>query len=150
MGLELDVQASIGRGVLLRGRCDRVEERDVVIHILDLKTGSVQPKDLELPGLERTHFHADRRFALQLLVYAWTYLVMHPTVGRVRAGIIPLQKTSLVHGVLLKVGGSADLERSMMPAMEELLMELIAELRDISLPFRHDPDSLYCRCCLPS
>jgi ATP-dependent helicase/nuclease subunit B len=150
LGLELDVQASIGSGVLLRGRCDRVEERDGVIHILDLKTGGVQPKDLELPGLERMHFDADRRFALQLLVYAWAYLAMHPTVARVRAGIVPLQKSSLGQGVLLKVAGSADLERSMMPAMEELLMGLITELRDTSLPFRHDPDSTYCRCCLPS
>ncbi len=148
LALELDLAFPLSPGVMLRGRCDRIEDRDGVTHVLDLKTGSVKPGDLRLPGLEPGTIGPEHRFAMQLLVYAWTYLQMHPEVPLVRAGIIPLQRPSLSEGLLLEIGGSVDIARGMLPDIAALLGSIVDAMRDTTTGFRHDPDSLYCTCCL--
>ncbi|HMC97296.1 MAG TPA: PD-(D/E)XK nuclease family protein, partial [Flavobacteriales bacterium] len=148
LSVEEDISAVLSDGTRLLGRCDRIEERDGVTCILDLKTGNVQARDLLLNGLEREHFGPDQRYALQLLVYAWIHLQERPDLPVVRAGIIPLQRTTLAHGLWLQVGGSADIGRDQLPAIAALLKTLIAELRDPSIPFTHDPESRWCACCV--
>ncbi len=146
--LEKEVKATLPNGMVIRGRCDRIDERDGIHHILDVKTGSVLPANVEFKGFDREQIIPDKRFGLQLLMYAWAYMMENPEVSRVRAGIIPLQKSSQAGGVLLKVGGEHDITRTMLPEISRLLTALIDELMDPEVPFCHVPDSLYCGCCV--
>jgi ATP-dependent helicase/nuclease subunit B len=148
IAVELDLDVELRPGVRIRGRCDRIEERDGVLHILDLKTGAVEAKQLRIPELDRAHFDAKRAQALQLLVYGWAYLKSHPTVPFVRAGILPIQKASEATGLMLHVGTSMDLQRSDIPAMEELLSAIVDEVLNPDKALEHDPDSAYCKACL--
>lgn len=146
--LELDIRAALPNGTVLAGRVDRIEERDGITCVLDLKTGNVQAKDLLLKGLEREHFGADQRYALQLLIYAWIVLQNDPSLPSVRAGIIPLQRTTQSEGLWLKLNGSMDITRDHLPATAALLTGLIDEMRDPATPFVHDPESRWCTCCI--
>ncbi|MDQ3101683.1 MAG: PD-(D/E)XK nuclease family protein, partial [Bacteroidota bacterium] len=98
--LEIEVSAKLPNGMLIRGRCDRIDERDGIIHILDVKTGSVQNTQVEFKALDRDQITPEKRYGLQLLMYAWAYMMQEPTVRKVRAGIIPLQKASQAGGLL--------------------------------------------------
>jgi len=145
--LEHEVGAALGPNVRFRGRCDRVETRAGVHHILDLKTGTTDARGLHLPDLDPGTLGPDQRHALQLLVYAWCYLEQYPGVDGVRAGIIPLQRSSQADGLFLRIGGSDIITRSMLPDMADLLQALVDELTDPAIPFAHRPESSFCRCC---
>ncbi len=148
LDLEVEVQAALPDGTVLKGRCDRIELREGIHHILDLKTGSVQANDLVLRTLERDALNADRRFALQLMIYAWCYMMQNPLVPLVRTGIIPLQRASQSDGLFLKVMNTEDITRDMLPKIGSLLGSLVNELRDPTIPFTHDANALYCECCV--
>lgn len=148
LALELDLDVELRPGVRIRGRSDRVELRNGVHYILDLKTGSVDGKKLGVPDLDRENFAAERAQALQLLIYGWAYLKSTPSIPFVRAGVLPIQKASATEGSMLQVGGSQDLQRSDMPAMELLLSTIVDEILDPSTPLQHDLDSKYCNACL--
>ncbi len=148
LGLEEEIAATLPDGTKLAGRCDRIEERNGITCILDLKTGKVEAKDLVLKGLEREHIGHGQQYALQLLMYAWILLEQRPTLGAVRAGIIPLRKTTQADGLWLNVLGSEEIKRAQMPAIAALLMTLIGELKDPTTTFSHSEDSLYCSCCI--
>lgn len=148
LDLERDVQATLPNGTLLKGRCDRIELRDGIHHILDLKTGNVNPRDLVLRALDREAVSANRRYALQLVIYAWCYLMQNTVVPVVRTGIIPLQRTSLSDGLFLKILNSDEITRQMLPEIGALLSGLVDELKDPAIPFIHDVNAEYCACCV--
>ncbi|MEO8589606.1 MAG: PD-(D/E)XK nuclease family protein [Flavobacteriales bacterium] len=148
LNVEEEISAVLPDGTKLLGRCDRIELRDGITCILDLKTGNVQAKDLVLKGFEREHFGPDQRYALQLLVYAWILLHQQPSLRVVRAGIIPLQRATQADGVWLKVNGSSDIERERIPEITALLTTMIGELRDPAIPFQHNRESRWCTCCI--
>jgi len=150
LALELDLDVELMPGVRIRGRCDRIESRKGVHHILDLKTGSVNAYDLQISGLDREVFGAKRGYALQLLVYAWAYLMQNPAVDRVRAGIIPIQKASESEGLMLTIAKEQDIHRSMLPAITDLLKGLASEILDPGTTVAHKPESQYCSVCLPA
>ena len=146
--LEADVAGTLPNGMKIRGRCDRIDLRDGIHHILDVKTGSVQPFNVELKALQRDQIDSDKKFALQLLMYSWAFMLQNPQVDRVRAGIIPLQKASQAEGLLLKIEGEHDIRREQVPRITALLNGLIDELLDPTIPFSHTSESLYCGCCV--
>ncbi len=148
LAVEADLGAALPDGIRLRGRCDRIERRNDVVHILDIKTGSVHEKDLRLKTLDRNELAAEQRYALQLLTYAWLYLMEHSEEPCVKAGILPLQKASQAEGTFLRIGNSDLIERSQMPDLTALLAQLVEELRDPERPFMHDSDSRHCTCCV--
>lgn len=146
--IELEVKATLSNGVLLKGRCDRIDTREGRITVLDVKTGAVREIELRLPDLERDTVTADRRYALQLLIYLWAYLRENQHVEQASAGVIPLQRPSNAAGDRLRVGGEEVITRQQLPVIEALLVQLTNELLDPNIPFTHDPNSDYCRCCV--
>jgi hypothetical protein len=148
VAVELEVNAPLPNGVLLKGRCDRIDVRDGRVTVLDVKTGSVRENDLRLPDLERDTINADRRYALQLLIYLWAYLRQHPEVSQASAGVIPLQRATQASGELLTIANEDSIGRDRLPAIEALLAQLVDEMLDPTVPFTHDPESTYCSCCV--
>jgi hypothetical protein len=132
---------------MIRGRLDRVDERDGVVHILDLKTGRVEENSLRIRELSLDALKGDKGHAAQLLVYAWLYLTLHPEVREVRAGLQPLQRASGSAGVYLRVGDRDLIKRSDLPAITDLLTEAVRTLLDPDTVFAHDPESPFCAFC---
>lgn len=138
----------IGSPVLIKGRLDRVDLRDGQVQILDLKSGKVNPGDLALKEMTVEGLMGDKRYAAQLLVYAWLYLQEHPEVDAVQAGILPLQRAASSEPLLLKLPGDATISRADLPEIETLLTEVVQRMMDPHAPIEHDPKSKYCTFCL--
>ena len=154
MHFEVDLRAEVPGGTTvlgcplnIRGRLDRVDRRNGVVHVLDLKTGKVKEEELKLPDLGPEAPLEDRPKALQLLVYAWLYLWTHPEVDHVRAGILPLQRPSMSDGLFLRVGGEDLVHRHQLPAIDALLLRIAADMLDTTTPLRHSPHGKYCHFC---
>ena len=145
--IELDVRAVLPDGVALYGRCDRVELRDGVHHILDMKTGRVESEQLQMKSLDRSALLPKHSFGLQLLVYAWAYLQQHPDVPVVRAALVPLRQQTGHEQAVLELAGSVDITQGQVPDITRLLTRLVEEVRDPARPFTHDPRSPPCRAC---
>lgn len=150
VAVEREVRATLTNGVVLKGRCDRIDERNGRVTILDVKTGRAKEDDLRLPSLEFSAITPQRQYALQLLTYLWAYLRQNPDVEQASAGVIPLQRPTLAEGMLLKVDGDVVISQHQLPAIESVLVRLVDELLDPSQPFTHDPKSQYCMCCVGS
>lgn len=148
VAVEEELAATLRPGVRITGKADRIERRDGVLCVLDIKTGSFDAKQLRIDALERGAFDADKSKALQLLMYAAMVLHADPAIDKVRAGIIPLRKASRADGAWLQLEGDELITRDRLAAVDGLLLELIDELLDEGKPFEHDPESTYCRCCL--
>ena len=148
VAVELEVKGTLPNGVMLKGRCDRIDLRNGIYTLLDVKTGSVRSEDLRIPSLVREELDKPKRFALQLLIYAWAYMEQHPSVAELVAGVLPLQRPTLAQGEFLKVAKEEVIRRGQLEPIADLLNALVNELLDPDVPFAHDPKSLYCVCCV--
>ena len=153
--LEVDLKHTLDKAsqvidspVLIKGRLDRVDLRDGVVRILDLKSGKVDPRDLSLTDMTVEGLTGSKRFAAQLLIYAWLYLQEHPEVDAVQAGVLPLQRAASSEPLLLKLPGGTTITRADLTGIEELLTEVVQQMMDPSIPIQHDPKSTYCTFCL--
>ena len=138
----------IGSPVLIKGRLDRVDLKDGLVQILDLKSGKVNPGDLALKEMTVEGLMGDKRYAAQLLVYAWLYLQEHPEVDAVQAGILPLQRAASSEPLLLKLPGGETITRADLPEIETLLTEVVQRMMDPGVLIEHDPKSKNCTFCL--
>ncbi len=150
LGLRAEIPGSAlhpGVRAFVKGRLDRVDDRDGLPHILDLKTGRVDDADLRIPEISIDALRANGGYAAQLLVYAWLYLTEFTEVPQVRAGLQPLQRASGSAGVFLRVGDREVIERSDLPAITEVLTGMVSSLLDLGTTIAHEPDSAYCVFC---
>jgi len=152
--LEQELSASVGSAmdmvgtpITIKGRLDRVDNRNGVTHILDLKTGRVEASSLAIKELTLDALRGDKRHAAQLLLYAWLYLTAHPEVPLVKAGLLPLQRPSESEGLYLKLAGKEHIARSDMPAIEAIIIEAARAILDPDVAFSHDGKSKYCVFC---
>lgn len=139
---------ALGSPVLLKGRLDRVDLRDGHVQILDLKSGKVDPYDLVLKEMTLEGLMGKKRYAAQLLVYAWLYLKEHPEADAVQAGVLPLQRAASSEPELLKLPGGTRIARGDLPEIEALFTEVVQRMMDPAIPIEHDPKSTYCTFCL--
>lgn len=131
------------------GRLDRVDRRDGIVHIMDLKTGSVQQDALSLRSLDPAGM-VRKPYALQLLFYAWAKFQEDPELDTLRACVIPLQKSADPSPLPLRINGQDLLRRDLLPSMSELFLQLAERMMDASVPFEHRSESEYCTHCVPS
>ncbi|MBL8009784.1 MAG: PD-(D/E)XK nuclease family protein [Flavobacteriales bacterium] len=152
LGLETPLSAELpaeahgqGHPVRLHGRVDRIDRRDGHPHLVDLKTGRVDPRDLKLalPG----PLKADHGKAVQLLTYAWLWLRNDPECAAVTAELRPLRSTEAAAGLPLILNDRTVVRRQDMPLIEEALGALVQRLFDPDAVFAHRPKSSYCTIC---
>ncbi|MGV9012290.1 MAG: PD-(D/E)XK nuclease family protein [Flavobacteriales bacterium] len=139
---------AIGSPVSFKGRIDRVDRCNAMVRILDLKSGKVDPAHLSIPELTLDVLKGDKRYAAQLLVYAWLYLKEHPEVDELQTGILPLQRAASSEPLLMQWPEGNIVKRTSMPKIEELLTEVVLRMMDPTMPIEHDPKSKYCSFCL--
>lgn len=155
LALELELAApsaeaarAIGSAVVFKGRLDRVDRRDGVVRILDMKTGKVKPADLKINELDLAQIKGKKSFAVQLMSYAWLYLMKHPDVDAVQAGILPLQRSESNEPLLLHLPGGDHVNRKDLPAIEQVLAAAVQEMMDPAVPVLHSEDSKFCTFCI--
>ena len=84
--------------VVLKGKLDRIDEKDGAIRIIDYKTGKVESKHVELVDWEEITTDYDFSKAFQLLCYALMYNDKTP-IDRIESGIFSFKNT---HAGLLR------------------------------------------------
>lgn len=153
---ELDLIAPLGQAeslvssaVKIKGRLDRVDNCEGMVRILDMKTGKVKPDDLKINGWDLDQFRGNKRYAAQLMVYAWLYLTLNPAITTIEAGVLPLQQAQSNEPYRLTVAGRTAITREELPAMAAVLARAVGDMMDPELPVEHDPESKYCTFCLP-
>lgn len=83
--------------VVLRGKLDRIDEKDGLIRIIDYKTGTVTSSQVEIVDWENTIQDYNYSKAFQLMCYAIMYNEVQP-INTIEAGIISFK--SLGSGLL--------------------------------------------------
>jgi len=148
IAVEHMMKAELRPGLWIKGKADRIERRDGVLCIIDIKTGAFQSNEIQLKVLDREHLTAEKQKALQLMMYAALALLEDPTLQAVQAGIIPLRYSSQPDAAWLTIEGESLIRRERLAEIQGLLLHIIDEMLDPDAPIAHDPSSTYCRCCV--
>lgn len=144
LGLEesLEMQLSLPEidfPVFIRGKLDRIDELDGTLRIIDYKTGSTTPGQVEIVAWEDIIAHYDQSKAFQLLCYALLYTDKH-SVEALEAGIISFKNLSagLLRFATKAAKGSRSKNTTIDPEVLQLfqgqLKTLILEICDPKVP----------------
>lgn len=148
--LEKDMQFPLTVGdnqIKIKGKVDRVEERDGIISVADYKTGT--PLGSSIKGDDISLFSTDPKYskAMQLLTYAWMYWRSNgsPDIN-LRSGIYWLR--DMAKGFdSLKMDGSDRITKDVLLQFEEVLRNLLAELLNPEIPFTKTAEVERCVHC---
>ncbi|MBU0486592.1 MAG: PD-(D/E)XK nuclease family protein [Bacteroidetes bacterium] len=134
-----DVQVNI------RGTVDRIDACNGNIRILDYKTGKVDPLSLKVSSITPEKKIEDFEKAFQLMVYCWMFDKTDNT--QASAGIISFRNPSkYVLPLLTDTPGNRVTPESL-DSLEQMLFELVSEIRNPSQPFLPTTESRRCSYC---
>lgn len=136
--------------VKMKGFIDRIGKQGAVTRILDYKSGTVKPAQIEVQAWDDLVTDPDLDMAFQLLLYAW---LVKENTGRsfaATAAIQPLRKAS--GGAMnVKVPGNeapnAVLGEEETRRFREVLETILQRIFDMSQPFEQTDDIKVCGQC---
>ena len=145
LGLEEKLQIAIAIPginfpINLKGKLDRIDEKDGILRIIDYKTGNVTPTQVEIVDWEDVIADYDYSKAFQLLCYALMYNDQKP-ISAVEAGIISFKKLSsgLMRFATKPKKGSRTKDNAItqdtLADFNFELKKLILEICDVNKPF---------------
>ncbi|MGB6151045.1 MAG: PD-(D/E)XK nuclease family protein [Pricia sp.] len=145
LGLEEKLQVTldipeIKFPIRLKGKLDRIDEKDGTLRIIDYKTGSVSPTQTEIIDWPIITAEYDHSKAFQLLCYALMYHTEKP-IASLEAGIISFKKlgAGLIRFATKPKKGSRTKEYAItQETLEQFtrqLERLVIEICDINIPF---------------
>lgn len=119
--------------ILLKGKLDRVDEKDGITRIIDYKTGTVRPTQVKVNDWETIITDYDKSKAFQLLCYALLYNGEEP-VKSVKAGIISFK--NLNKGLFeFSKGADTSIDQHTLSIFNTTLRELLLEICNKEIPF---------------
>jgi len=132
-----------GNKVLVKGTADRIQNNGNELQILDYKSGRVDEKDLILPELINLEEINDK--ALQLLCYSWLAETLLPEGSKmkIKAGILPLRKSSMDVFWIVEKGSLND----WLSSFESMLAKLLGELLKPDFIYRKTENIENCEYC---
>lgn len=138
LSCELQI-AQIDHPVILKGKLDRVDEKDGQLRIIDYKTGKVQSSEVEIMDWDKLITEPKYAKAFQLLCYAKMHHQEFKN-EKLEAGIVPIKKigASLARfATKSSIRGAKDhsITREVLQTFEALLEKLILEIFDPNIPF---------------
>jgi ATP-dependent helicase/nuclease subunit B len=139
--------------IRLKGFVDRVDRIGDEWRIVDYKTGRVEERDLKLDSLDDLIQNPDLSMSFQLLSYAWLFGTrFENTMQNIRAGIIPLKKSS--QGFMQVSVSAGNDEKAGSPIrtdqlmdFEKILVTMLEEIFDPGIPFIQTEDRSVCEKC---
>jgi hypothetical protein len=126
--------------IVLKGKLDRVDEKDGMLRIIDYKTGKVESKNVEIINWEDITTNYDYSKAFQLLCYALMFDDRNP-IEAIQSGIISFKN---LNGGFLKFGtkekkGSRNknniITKDSLTLFQIELKKLILEIFNPEIPF---------------
>jgi len=127
--------------VVLKGKLDRIDEKDGMLRIIDYKTGKVETKNVEIISWDEITTDYEYSKAFQLLCYALMYNDKKP-VETIQSGIISFK--NLNSGLLKFVlkdkrargaNKNSSISQEMLSHFQEELKKLILEICNPNIPF---------------
>lgn len=146
--LEQRMVSELSEGVRLRGVIDRIDLRDGLLHVLDVKTGRVDEAGLKVRLDDEHILISGQHQALQLICYAVLAFRHHAGADALRAGLLPLRKASSDEPAWLSINGTCDIPRSALPALEDIIRGIARRILDPAEPFMHDAAATHCLACV--
>jgi ATP-dependent helicase/DNAse subunit B len=133
-----------GTPISLKGYIDRVDLQEGKRHIIDYKTGKLNDKELEVDDME-TIFDGEHSKAFQLLFYAYLY---HKTYKEtlLEAEIVSFRKIS--GSYILTIDKEKQLSGEILGEFEDILVQVIRSMLDVSTPFQATSVLSRCKYCL--
>ncbi|MBT8321517.1 MAG: PD-(D/E)XK nuclease family protein, partial [Eudoraea sp.] len=128
-----------------KGTVDRIDQYDGQLRILDYKTGTVKPSEVEVVDWDSLILKKNQNKAFQLLCYALLYSREHP-LESIQAGIISLKnvKQGAINFAKKESSRSRNKDSLITPTVinvfEEQLIKLISEICNPKLPFEEQKD----------
>jgi ATP-dependent helicase/DNAse subunit B len=136
-----------GFTVNIRGKVDRVEEKNGIINIADYKTGSDSGNKLNVDDLKQLPDTPKFSKAMQLLMYAWMYWSANGKQEvNLRSGIYWLRNSSKGFDTL-EVDGNDVITKSILESFENVLCAVIEKLLSPDIPFTKTEDIKRCTYC---
>ncbi|MFH6603209.1 PD-(D/E)XK nuclease family protein [Maribacter algicola] len=126
--------------IYLKGKIDRIDEKDGILRIIDYKTGKVEPKNVTISNWDDIRLNYDYSKAFQLLCYALMYQEMQRT-PELEAGIITFKNLNggLQKFTLKEMNGANGknqlVDQEVLRLFKDQLEQLILEICDIDTPF---------------
>ena len=124
-----------GQTITLRGTVDRVDQYNGMTRIIDYKTGKVEAKELKINDWEALlNDYKKHAKAFQVLCYALMLQKTQTLPHGSQAGIISFK--NLQQGFLnFQENKDSELHSGVLAKFEDHLMQLIAEIMNIDMPF---------------
>ncbi len=134
MKLGLDLP-KINFPAYLKGKIDRIDEKDGVLRIIDYKTGNVASKNVTISNWDDIRLNYDYSKAFQLLCYALMYHDEH-RIESLEAGIITFKNLGGgVQKFTVKDSNKTLVDQEILRLFKNQLEQLILEICDINIPF---------------
>lgn len=141
--------------IKLKGIIDRVDEYAGRTRIIDYKTGNVDAsKELRFSDMDDLMSNHNLDKAFQLLMYSWLYWKNKQDANPLyTAGIISFRRLSeklmeVKHKTLENKQGKPGVDLNILKNFEFILIELLTEIFDKSVPFRQTDNIEICGRCI--
>ena len=136
-----------GQPINIIGRPDRIDKLDNQLRIIDYKTGSLKPNEINV-GLTPDPFKLPAKW-LQLMAYAIVYHRNHP-FSTIQLGIFPLSELQSTTRLATWKTSDGDINRfspNHLLQFQDLLTDILADLLDPNSPFIPTPMPVTCQYC---
>lgn len=139
LSLKIDIP-ELDFPVELKGKLDRIDEKDGELRIIDFKTGKVEKNQVEIVDWEDIITEYERSKAFQLLCYALMYMAKR-NINALQAGIISIKKLNdgLFNFATKESKNSRNKNTSItkdtIDRFSQELKKLILEICDPKIPF---------------
>lgn len=131
--------------VLFKGLIDRIDERNGVIRVIDYKSGTVDPKQIQDPDKLHPDRLADSEIPsdklLQLGLYIWL-CQPHFAQKEIEAGIFALTAPTN-RSIFINPAANPDWSAN----FEAFLKAIVIDLLNPKKPLTHQPEARYCNWC---
>ena len=133
--------------VKIKGKTDRIDQWEGVTRIIDYKTGNVSVSELNLKSWDKLITDPKMSKAFQLLLYAWLYFRNQGAQDeRLQTGNYSLRKISAGF-MKVKLPDGAAIDKESMELFEQMLIELLEQILDPTIPFIQTPEAENCTYC---
>jgi hypothetical protein len=131
--------------IKIKGFCDRIEQLDGKVRILDFKTGTASTSKLKLTDKFNVESikNPDNKFLMQLMSYQYLYFQNKKVMPDVGIYSLINMKESPMFASFPDDWSSDEL----IQLYEKILHEILAEMVNTGMPFEHNKNSMYCKYC---
>ncbi|MEI6682049.1 MAG: PD-(D/E)XK nuclease family protein [Bacteroidota bacterium] len=152
--IEKVIPVPFGEGtldILLKGFIDRVDIAEGSWKIIDYKTGTTEPKQVKVQDWDELFSNPDLNIAFQLLTYGFLLNSKVGTAGS-SAGIISLKRINNGFTAVSVPGAepgklSTLLTGQVLESFEKVLLEILAQVYNLDIPFSQTDDPDICEHC---